>query len=839
MSSLAKISIRFRADLKQFSSQMQNVERSLKSVGKRMTKVGKNLTVGLTAPIGGLGVLAVKTFATFEQSMAKVEAISGATSNELIALTKSAEDLGASTRFAATDVAGLQLEFSKLGFDPSQILDATEATLALAQASGEDLAQSATVAASTVQGFGLQASETGRVVDVMAKSFSSSALDLTKFQTAMATVAPVAKSAGQSIETTTGMLAVLTNNGLDASTAGTGLRNIFLDIAKAGLTMEEALDMINTSTNKNVTAMDLFGKRGATVATVLAENQEAAKGFTKEFENAAGSAKAMAKIMDDTTEGSFMKFKSAAESAGIAVGEILAPMIRDLTDTLAEIISEFKDLAPATQKLIVGISALAAAIGPVLVALGFLMTTVIPGLITAFGILKVAMLATPFGLIAAGIGVAVSAFYLFNRETEKVVESQDQLTEVTNRATDAIAKEKAKVEQLLFTARDENVSKQQRIKAIQELNSISPKYLGNLNLETINTDEATTAVNKYNEALLKTAKVKAAQEKLQEIQAKIIEKELELSARRKAVTDAQALSFKTGRDNAQAAAAKKEQLAQAEKLLAIETANGTKELKAQAAELIKIINLNDTLISDPVDSPVKPTGKGGRPQIQSVSTLQSRGLMSTGIGPQLRADGEIIDEETTKINENLAFFKIRSREILEQASLNFAEGFGAIIGNIARGNVGIEALLGLMLETFGNVAIRLGKLAISIGLAVEGIKKALTSLNPAAALAAGIALIALGTIAKSAAANIAESGGSNRESFADGGIVSGPVNALVGEYAGARSNPEVIAPLDKLKSMLGNSVGGDMRSIQVEGKIKGQDIILQNARATNYRNRRG
>ena len=231
MSSLANISIRFRADLKQFSSQMQNVERRLKTVGKRMTNVGKNLTVGLTAPIGGLGILAVKTFATFEQSMAKVEAISGATSHELIALKKSAEDLGASTRFAASDVAGLQLEFSKLGFNPSQILDATEATLALAQASGEDLAQSATVAASTVQGFGLQASETGRVVDVMADSFSSSALDLTKFQVAMSTVAPVAKSAGQSIESTTGMLAVLTNNGLDASTAGTGLRNIFLDIA--------------------------------------------------------------------------------------------------------------------------------------------------------------------------------------------------------------------------------------------------------------------------------------------------------------------------------------------------------------------------------------------------------------------------------------------------------------------------------------------------------------------------------------------------------------------------------------------------------------------------------
>jgi hypothetical protein len=529
-----------------------------------------------------------------------------------------------------------------------------------------------------------------------------------------------------------------------------------------------------------------------------------------------------------------MKFKSAAESAGIAVGEILAPMIRDLTDFLAEAISEFKNLAPATQKLIVGISALAAAIGPVLVALGFLMTTVIPGLITAFGILKVAMLATPFGLIAAGIGVAVSAFYLFNRETEKVVESQDQLTDVTNRATEAIAKEKAKVEELLFTARDENVSKQQRIKAIQELNRISPKYLGNLELETINTDEATTAVNKYNEALLKTAKAKAAQEKLQEIQAKIIEKELELSARRKAVTDAQALSFKTVGDNAQAAAAQKAQLALAEKLLALETANGTKELEAQAEELLKIINLNDTLISNPT-----PTGQGGRPQIESASTLQSGGLMSTGIGSQLKADGDIIDEETTKINENLAFFKNRSREILEQASLNFAEGFGKIIGNIATGNVGMEALLGLVLNTFGNIAIRLGKLALGIGTTIETIKKSLIDLSGTTAIVAGIALIALGTIAKSAAANIAESGGGGQVAFADGGIVSGPVNALVGEYAGAKNNPEVITPLNKLKSMLGDSIGGDMSQLEVVGKISGQDLILINARAQNYRNRRG
>ena len=831
MSSLANISIRFRADLKQFSSQMQNVERSLKSVGKRMTKVGKNLSVGLTAPIAGLGVLAVKTFATFEQSMAKVEAISGATSQELIALKKSAEDLGASTRFAATDVAGLQLEFSKLGFDPSQILDATEATLALAQASGEDLAQSAIVAASTVQGFGLQASETGRVVDVMAKSFSSSALDLSKFQIAMATVAPVAKSAGQSLETTTGMLSVLTNNGLQASKAGTGLKNIFLTLAQAGLTLEEAFEMINTSTNKNVTAVNLFKKEGATAALILAENQEAAKGFAKQYDNAAGSAKAMAKIMDNTTQGSFAKFKSAAESAAIAIGEILAPMIRDLTDTLAEIISEFKDLSPATQKLIVVIAALAAAIGPVLVALGFLMTTVIPGLITAFGILKVAMLATPFGLIAAGIGVAVSAFYLFNRETEKAVKSQDQLTQISNRATEAIAKEKAKVEELLFLARDENVSKQQRIKAIQELNRISPKYLGNLKLETINTDEATTAVNKYNEALLKTAKAKAAQEKLQEIQAKIIDKELELSARRKAVTDAQAASFKNVGDNAQAAAAKKAQLALAEKLLAIETANGTKELEAQAAELLKIINLNDTLLGNSNATPVTPKGQGGQAQIESASSLQSGGLMSNALGPQLTAS-LVSEEDLLRVNEfNEKLLMLRETAVV--VGLAVSDAFGTMTNKMIAGldlaETGMQGFVKNMAATFMKLISML--LSNALANAIAGASQSALATGPGAvfALPAFTATAVSGILGAFAAI----------PKFADGGIVSGPTIGLMGEYAGARRDPEIISPLSKLKSMLGDSIGGDMSQIEVFGKMSGQDILLSSARAQNYRNRRG
>src|SRR5690606_20845304 len=266
------VNVKLLADLTQFSSQMQNVNRKMKDTSRRLKTVGTALSIGLTAPIVAFGVKSVRVFAEFNQEMAKVKAVSGATSQEFKALEQDAKKLGAATRFSSGEVAGLQLNFSKLGFNPQEILDATAATLDLSLATGEDLAESATVAASTLRGFGISAKETVRITDVMAKSFSSSALDLTKFSTAMGVLAPVAKTANVSLEDSVGMLSVLANAGVDASTAGTGLRNMFLDLADKGLTLDEALSQIQNSTNKNKTAMDLFGKRGATVANIIADN---------------------------------------------------------------------------------------------------------------------------------------------------------------------------------------------------------------------------------------------------------------------------------------------------------------------------------------------------------------------------------------------------------------------------------------------------------------------------------------------------------------------------------------------------------------------------------------
>ena len=176
-------------------------------------------------------------------------------------------------------------------------------------------------------------------------------------------------------------------------------------------------------------------------------------------------------------------------------------------------------------------------------------------------------------------------------------------------------------------------------------------------------------------------------------------------------------------------------------------------------------------------------------------------------------------------------------------------GIGSALGEaIANGGNLANALASTVLGTIGDMAINLGKLAISMGITLKGIVEALKSLNPVVAIVAGIALIALGTMVKGAAGNIAKGGkggGGGGQSgprsgavaaFANGGIVSGPTLGLMGEYAGAKSNPEVIAPLDKLKNIIG---GGQAQQVNVGGefRLNGQDLVVALQRAEKQRGR--
>ncbi|TVZ55596.1 TP901 family phage tail tape measure protein [Lutibacter sp. Hel_I_33_5] len=818
--------------------------------------MGSNLSVGLTAPIVGLGVIASKTFSDFEQEMAKVQAVSGAAGKDFTDLKDNALDLGSATQFSAKQVASLQLNLSKLGFSSTEILAATEATIDLAIATGEDLAGSATVAASTIRGFGLTAADTGFVVDVMAKSFSSSALDLEKFKTAMGVLAPVAKTAGESLSSATGYLSILVNAGIDASTAGTGLRNVFLDAAKSGLSFRDALSKINNSANKNITALSLFGKRGATVATVLAENIEKADDLAESYSNSSGAAKQMASIVEDTLEGSMLRLKSSIEGLSISFGKVLAPGIRKVAKYFGGLADSFRELSPETKKSIVVFGAFAAAIGPLLVALGLLMTTVVPGLITSFGYLRASVLllqtgfikltaiiaANPFGALAVAIAAAASYFVFFREETEKTVKTQSLLVQINDTAAKSIVNEKAKLTELLAIAKHEGVSKAQRLKALKEINKISPKYLGHLTLETINTDLARVAVEKYNKQLLETAKVKAAQSKLQQIQSKKID--IEISEAKKLVKDAKKLK------QLKADAVTIEDRLRVRTLEKVgygKVSNGIhaaqlQQLQREEDLLLKIITANKVKNKVVSTGVAVSSGKAKRPTAVGLNHgLKTKGPQATGLGiaDGLSEEEKNIDTSLTNINNRFIDFSEQTSNVVSATAVNVLSSFGEMIAGLANGSLSMGDIAGGLMKTIGDLAVQLGKAAIEIGVGMLAIKAAFT--NPFTAIAAGIALVAIGTLISSAA-SITSGNNNYAGAFANGGVVGG--NSVVGDKLFARVNSgEMILNQRQQKNlhgMFGAAGGGAvevnlMPSIDFSGdKFK---IMLDRVEKRNARKR--
>lgn len=414
--SIGSVFVNISARTKEFERKIRASQNKLRKFGRTATSIGKSIGLGIGAPLSALGTASVNTFQKFEQGMAKVKAISGATATEFANLKANAELLGATTRFTSNDVATLQLNFSKLGLTAKEIEKVTKATLDLALATGEDLGESARVSASVMRGFNLDASEMGRITDVMAKSFSSSALDLEKFSVGMANAQVNARLAGFSIEETTAMLATLVDTGTDASKAGTDLRSIFLELNKKGLTLADAMKRINeatTDTEKQSVALALTNKRNASSLVTLAENAPKLKSLSSEFENASGSAEQMSAIMDNTLQGSLFKVRSAVEAVQIRFGELSNVYLKPLVDRIAQFISTNKEAIAQFMKTAVPIGIVATALAGLVFIAGqfaFAITALSPFIAVLVGGLGI--LSAKFIIIA---GLIAGVIYIMHK----------------------------------------------------------------------------------------------------------------------------------------------------------------------------------------------------------------------------------------------------------------------------------------------------------------------------------------------------------------------------------------------------------------------------------------
>lgn len=470
------------------------------NVGQSMGKTGKAMSLGLTTPIVGALTGAVKTASGFEDAMAKVQAISGATGEDFDKLTGLARDMGSKTKFSASEAAeGLQY-MAMAGWDTAQMVGGLPGILDLAAASGESLGTTSDIVTDAMTAFGMQAEEAGHFADVIAAASNNANTNVSMLGESFKYVAPVAGSMGFSVEDTSVALGLMANSGIKASQAGTSLRTLLTNMAKPTDQMKHAMDTLGVSPDdghgnmkslseimgdlragfgdlqiseedfndafttlndqlangeltenqyndaldelteaafgaegalKAKTAAALAGKQGmSALLAIVNASPDDFNDLSESINNADGTAKEMAKIMQGTLGGKMTVLKSQLEELAISFGNVLMPVLSKVIEHVQNIVDWFNGLDDSQRKMIITIAGIVAVVGPALV-IGAKIIGVISALAGIIPILTgaFALLVSPVGIVIGVIAALIAVGVLLYKNWAKVKESAGNVWE--------------------------------------------------------------------------------------------------------------------------------------------------------------------------------------------------------------------------------------------------------------------------------------------------------------------------------------------------------------------------------------------------------------------------
>ena len=330
---------------------VNKLKRKLRTFRKRLNKTFSPNVMRSALKFGAIlgGVLvaaaanAVRHFAKFEHSLSAVAAILGKTNPKLDEMKGKALTLGKTTMFTATQAAqGMEL-LARAGFNAQATIDTIEPVLNLAAAGSLELKEAADITAQIIRGMGLEIEDATRVTDVLAMAAAKANTDVSMLGQAFSHVAPVAGALSMSLEQTAALLATLSDAGLQADRAGTGLKAVLSEMA--GEIEANGIGALDELINKGISVADAFarfGKRGAPAILALMEMKNTGKLVT-EFMNAKGAAEEMAETKMDNLQGSLLILKSAWENLNITLGEKLAPTIRVIVEVASQFFTAISD----------------------------------------------------------------------------------------------------------------------------------------------------------------------------------------------------------------------------------------------------------------------------------------------------------------------------------------------------------------------------------------------------------------------------------------------------------------------------------------------------------------
>lgn len=766
------------ADTKGLNAGLTKAQTRLKAFGSKLSSVGSSLQTKLALPLVAGAGAAIKMAADFDKSMTKIKTLVGVAGDEVDGMAMKVKSMAQNAGIDSAQAADALFFITSAGLRGADALAVLEASTKAASLGLGETATIADLATSAMNAYGKDTLGAMEATDVLTAAVREGKLEASDLAGAMGQVLPVASNMGVSFHEVGAAFAAMSRTGTNANVAATQLKGILNGILKPSEQAKDMLSQLGLSTEslrKNIKDEGLLS-----TLEILKTKFE---GNADAQQTVFGNVRALTGVMDllgasvDNTRVIFGNMGDVTGMTNKAFTELQKSSEFKLRKGLIQLKNSFADVGAVLMDSLLPL---------ITNFLGF-----IKGLFISFQNLDpvTQQIAIGFGLLAAALPTILSIGGAVLGMFAAMVSPIGLIAAGVAAVAFVIYKNWNEVLPVIVNLYN---------MIVDLYNSFEPLRQVVYGLKSVFQTVFITArasVDKF----VNTFKT------MWRLIKEFSEKKFSGS-----FTDIITDGFKEGQNITKNAAIEIGETFAENYEKAINSRMEKISVSGVQKGLSKVGDLTKNLLTSTFSSAGIKTPKGKEASTDTVKPISS---------PKI---------ETKNLKESAKDIK----SVMLDVNDAFADGFTDIISGVASGNVGMGGVFGMLLSMVGDVALQLGKAAIAIGVSMKAIKLSFT--NPATAIAAGIALVALGALVKSQVPKIA-GGGGGVPAFANGGIVSGPTLGLMGEYAGARSNPEVIAPLDKLKGM----IGGGSQNINVGGefRIQGQDLVVALQRAEKNRSR--
>lgn len=412
------------------SKPLNQTRRRIAGIGKKMQSVGRQMSLGLTAPIAAAAGFTIRAAADFEASMNRVKGVTEATQEEFDSLNDLAKKLGRTTQFSASQAADAMEAMGKAGFSTTEILDGLPAVLELAAASSVELGEAGKLASGMLKGFGGEAKDLSRFNDKMVTANIRTLTSLDSITEALKEVAPFARSAGIDFGEMAAVAGFMGDALLEGGRGGVAMKNIIMRLQNATPQVQRVLANLKVDkkavidSTGQITSLVavieelervgaeapdiglIFGQRAApAMLSLLNTGSAALRQLRDEINSEArvGEAQRQAEIRMAGATGAMLEFKSAVEGLQIAIGDSgLLGTFTSVTKSLTRFIQGLAEASPRGLKFGTIIALLVAIVGPLIVLIGLVTAAI--ATISAPVLIVIGAIA---GLIAAAAALMV------------------------------------------------------------------------------------------------------------------------------------------------------------------------------------------------------------------------------------------------------------------------------------------------------------------------------------------------------------------------------------------------------------------------------------------------